>query len=58
MVDAGLQNFAAAAWGSPHKVVDGWMNAPGGTLFLGEEELAALCTSGSATWPCTRSWKS
>lgn len=41
MVDAGLQNFAAAAWGSPHKVVDGWMNAPGGTLFLGEEELGS-----------------
>jgi hypothetical protein len=40
-VDAGLQSFAAAAWGSPHKAVDGWMHAPGGTCFLGDADLGS-----------------
>ena len=40
-MDAGLQSFAAAAWGSPHKVVDQWMDAPGGTFFLGNPDLGS-----------------
>ena len=40
-MDAGLQSFAAAAWGSPQIVVDGWMQAPVGTCFLGEADLAS-----------------
>ena len=40
-MDAGLQSFAAAAWVSPQKVVDGWMQAPVGTYFLGEAELGS-----------------
>ena len=41
LVDAGLQRFAAAAWGSPQIVVDGWMQAPVGTCFLGKPVLGS-----------------
>ncbi len=40
-MDAGLQRFAAAAWGSPQEVVDGWMQAPIGTCFLGKPVLGS-----------------
>ena len=40
--DAGLQSFAAAAWGCPQKVVDGWMDAPVGTCFLGDPDLGSM----------------
>ena len=40
-MDAGLQSFAAAAWGSPQLVVDGWMQAPVGTCFLGDPVLGS-----------------
>ncbi|CAK0731510.1 hypothetical protein CVIRNUC_000004 [Coccomyxa viridis] len=41
LIAKGLQSFAAAAWGSPHKAVDGWMHAPGGTCFLGDADLGS-----------------
>ena len=41
MVNADLRKFAAAAWESPHKVVDDWVNAPGGTYFLGDAVLGS-----------------
>ena len=28
-------------WGYPHEIVDGWMDAPEGTLFLGDEALGS-----------------
>ena len=40
-MNAGLQSFAAAAWGSPQKVVGGWMQAPAGTCFLGDPVLGS-----------------
>ena len=41
MVYAGLQSFAAAAWGSSQEVVDGWMQAPADTCFLGKANLGS-----------------
>ena len=41
MVGAGLQSFAAAAWGSPQEIMDGWMQAPVGTSFLGNANLGS-----------------
>ena len=41
MLHAVLRSFAAAVWGYPQEVVDRWMNAPEGTLFLGDDALGS-----------------